>query len=94
LSLDGVEQVDLPDDLSKSTLGGTFPGGVALVVFGVIALFHTAFGMSLDWVESWCRWHRSHWGLFVLSSLRREKSSCLTACEAKLSIRHGILIPM
>lgn len=53
MSLDGVEQVDLPDDLSKSTLGGTFPGGVALVVFGVIALFHTAFGMSLDWVESW-----------------------------------------
>ena len=53
LSLDGVEQVDLPDDLSKATLGGTFPGGVVLVVFGVIALSHTAFGMSLIWVENW-----------------------------------------
>jgi TM2 domain-containing membrane protein YozV len=53
LSLDGIENVQLPDDLSRASIGGTYIGGISLVLFGAIALSNTAFGLSLDWLENW-----------------------------------------
>ncbi|MEQ8954300.1 MAG: DUF5668 domain-containing protein [Gammaproteobacteria bacterium] len=57
LILDGVEDVELPDQQSRAApqtpIKGSYVGGVALLVFGVVALSNTAFGLSLDWVESW-----------------------------------------
>lgn len=53
LTLEGIEQIDLPDDLSISVLGGSYLGGAALLVFGIIALSYTAFGLSLDWLNEW-----------------------------------------
>jgi hypothetical protein len=53
LTLDGVEQVVLPDDLSRNTMSGSFSGGVGLFVVGAIALSHTAFGLSIEWLAEW-----------------------------------------
>ena len=53
LSLDGIEQAVLPDELSEMTLGGSYLGGGVLLVFGLIALSNSMFGLSLDWLEQW-----------------------------------------
>jgi len=56
LTLDGVEQVELPDDLSEGLLKGvqgSFLGGAILIIFGLIALSNTALGFSLEWLEEW-----------------------------------------
>lgn len=53
LSLEGLEQITLPDDFQNLGLGGSYVGGGALLVFGIIALSHTAFGFPLDWLDSW-----------------------------------------
>ena len=56
LSLDGIEQIELPDPLSDNAFSGTrgsFLGGGALLLFGLIALSNTALGISLAWLEDW-----------------------------------------
>lgn len=56
LTLDGVEEIVLPDDLSEGLFNGiqgSFLGGTALIVFGLIALSNTALGLSLEWLEDW-----------------------------------------
>lgn len=53
LTLDGIEQIELPDALTNGRLGGSYLGGGALLVFGLIALSNTAFGFSLDWLNDW-----------------------------------------
>ncbi|HJO11003.1 MAG: hypothetical protein QGG67_08075 [Gammaproteobacteria bacterium] len=56
LSLDGIEQITMPDEINDSAfdnIGGSFLGGGILLLFGVIALSNTAFGLSLEWLESW-----------------------------------------
>ena len=53
LSLDGIEQAVLPDDLSEMTLGGSYLGGGVLLVFGLVALSNSMFGLSRDWLEQW-----------------------------------------
>lgn len=56
LSLDGVEQITLPDELSDGGfdgVSGSYIGGGALLLFGIIALSNTLFGFSLIWLESW-----------------------------------------
>jgi len=53
LTLEGVEQIDLPDELTNKSLSGSYLGGGALLVFGAIALSYTAFDMSLDWLNEW-----------------------------------------
>ncbi len=53
LTLDGVEQIELPDALTNSALGGSYLAGSALLIFGGIALSNTAFGFSLDWLNDW-----------------------------------------
>lgn len=56
LSLDGIEQITLPDELSDGGfdgISGSYLGGGALLLFGIIALSNTLFGLSLIWLESW-----------------------------------------
>ena len=60
LSLDGIEQIELPDELTNGKLNGSYLGGGALLVFGVVALSNTAFGISLDWLDS-------YWPLFPIA---------------------------
>ena len=55
LSLEGIEQIDLPDELTNKPLpvkGSYITGGV-LILGGVIALSNTLFGFTLDWLEDW-----------------------------------------
>jgi len=56
----GAETVQLPDDFKLPKMGGSVAGGVALLLFGGIALSNTAFGYSLDWLEEW-------WPVFPLA---------------------------
>lgn len=53
LSLAGIEQTVLPDDLSEPMIGGSILGGASLFIFGIIALSNTAFGVPLAWLEAW-----------------------------------------
>ena len=53
MALDGLETIDLPDDRILQGMGGSYVGGTALFVFGIVALSNTLFGMSLDWLENW-----------------------------------------
>jgi hypothetical protein len=52
-ALAGIGPATLPDDFAVTSGRGTLAGGVALVLVGAIALSHTVFGLSLDWVEQW-----------------------------------------
>ncbi len=49
----GTDTVELPEDFKLPKMGGSIVGGAVLLVFGGIALSHTAFGYSLNWVEIW-----------------------------------------
>ena len=56
LSLDGIEQITLPDEINDSGLdgiSGSYLGGGALLLFGTISLSNTLLGVSLEWLESW-----------------------------------------
>jgi len=53
LTLDGIENIALPDELSNNPLPiqGSFLLGGAMLVFGAVALSHTLFGLPLEWLE-------------------------------------------
>lgn len=53
LALEGLESIELPDDNKLLDLGGSYLGGITLLVFGAIALSNTLFGLSLEWLEYW-----------------------------------------
>ena len=53
LALDGVENIQLPDDLSAPSLGGSLFGGIVLVLVGGSILLHTRFGLPIDFFEQW-----------------------------------------
>ena len=52
-ALAGIGPAAMPEDFTVPGSRGTLAGGAALVLIGVIALSHTLFGMSLDWLEKW-----------------------------------------
>jgi hypothetical protein len=52
-ALGGSDRISLPEDFEVPSMGGSIGGGALLVLFGVIALSHTLFGLSLQWLESW-----------------------------------------
>ena len=54
LSLDGIENIALPDALTNDPLPikGSYLLGGTLLLFGAIALSNTLFGVSLQWLES------------------------------------------
>ena len=53
LAITGSYAMTMPDDLKFPRLGGSIVGGIALLLFGGIALSYTAFGHSLEWLENW-----------------------------------------
>lgn len=53
LALEGVENMPVPDELTTPSLGGSYVGGVALLVGGVMALSNTLFNLPLEWLEDW-----------------------------------------
>ena len=55
LALDGVEGIELPDDMNVTlpSFGGSVMGGLLLMGLGVVLLSNTLFGLSLDWLADW-----------------------------------------
>lgn len=52
-ALAGLGPFELPDNLGSPGGKGSLFAGVLLIVFGVLSLAHTKFGLSLAWVEDW-----------------------------------------
>lgn len=52
-ALAGRSTLELPEDFDLPGLRGSLPGGVALVVLGIVLLMNTRFGVSLEWIEDW-----------------------------------------
>jgi len=52
-ALAGLGPTELPEDDQLPAKQGSLLGGILLIVFGVLALAHTKFGYSLDWLEDW-----------------------------------------
>ncbi|MES3007543.1 MAG: DUF5668 domain-containing protein [Pseudomonadota bacterium] len=53
LTLEGVENMPLPDEMQGPALGGSIVAGTALLLGGVIALSNTLFNLPLDWLNEW-----------------------------------------
>ena len=49
----GRETLDLPEDISIPGIRGSIFGGLILIIAGGIILSHTAYGLSLTWLEDW-----------------------------------------
>jgi len=49
----GRETVDLPEDIRMPGIRGSIFGGLSLIIAGGIILSHTAYGLSLTWLEDW-----------------------------------------
>jgi hypothetical protein len=49
----GRETVDLPEDIRMPGIRGSVFGGLTLMIAGGIILSHTAYGLSLSWLEDW-----------------------------------------
>ena len=49
----GSDVIEMPEDFKLPAIGGSILGGVALLLFGSIALSNTAFDYSLQWLEDW-----------------------------------------
>jgi len=53
LALDGVENIQLPDDMSAPLMGGSMFGGVVLLFFGFVCLMYTKFNMPIEVIQEW-----------------------------------------
>ncbi len=52
-ALDGVSGVEIPDEMSLPSPGGSVAGGAILIIVGTILLSHTALDFSMSWLEEW-----------------------------------------
>lgn len=53
LTLEGIENMPLPDEMQGPLLGGSTIAGTALLAGGVIALSNTLFNLPLEWLNDW-----------------------------------------
>jgi hypothetical protein len=53
LALEGIENIELPDDMTGPKLGGSMFGGVVLLLCGFVTLMYTRFGLPLETIEQW-----------------------------------------
>ncbi len=53
LALEGVESIQLPDDMGGPSLGGSMFGGATLLAVGFVILLHTKFGLPLEVLHEW-----------------------------------------
>jgi len=75
LALDGVEGIELPDDMNFElpSFGGSIAGGVALMVLGGILLSNTLFDFSLAWVEDLWPVAPIVFGAYLVVKARQER---------------------
>lgn len=53
LALEGMQDMPLPDEMAGPSFGGSYVGGGALLLGGILALSNTLFNLPLDWLEDW-----------------------------------------
>jgi hypothetical protein len=53
LALAGVAAMELPQEFRMPERHGSLPGGLLLIVGGMVIASHTVFGYSLAWLERW-----------------------------------------
>ncbi len=73
-ALAGGGDIDLPDDFEAPSLGGSLAGGAALILIGLVLLSNTAFGASLEWLESWWPVALIGFGAYLVYKARSDKS--------------------
>jgi hypothetical protein len=73
-ALAGMGNVELPDDFTKSGIGGSLLGGAVLVVAGLLALSHTLFGLSLDWLKYWWPVAPLAFGVYLIAKAVSERN--------------------
>jgi len=52
-ALAGMDPTELPDAIPTVRGKGSLVGGVVMILFGLLVLAHTRFGLPLDWLEQW-----------------------------------------
>lgn len=52
-ALAGIQGVDIPQEMSLPSPGGSVAGGMVLIGVGLVLLSNTLFGYTLDWLEEW-----------------------------------------
>jgi hypothetical protein len=67
-------RLEEPDVVSTRTRG-SIGGGAALVILGSILLAHTAFGMTLRWVEDWWPLAPILVGVFLIGRAVQDRAS-------------------
>ncbi|MDP1930747.1 MAG: DUF5668 domain-containing protein [Gammaproteobacteria bacterium] len=75
LSLEGVEDMPLPDEMNGPALGGSYVGGVALLIGGGVALSNTLFNLPLDWLEDWWPMAPIALGAYLVYRARMDETS-------------------
>jgi hypothetical protein len=75
LSLEGIEQIDLPDELTNKpmAINGSYLLGAVLVIGGAIALSNTLFGITLQWLEYWWPVAPIGFGLYLVYLAWKDK---------------------
>jgi len=75
LSLEGIEQIDLPDELTNKpmAINGSYMLGAVLVIGGAIALSNTLFGFTLEWLENWWPMAPIGFGLYLVYLAWKDK---------------------
>lgn len=69
----GRLDLDLPETVGEPGLRGSIPGGVALIVVGVLLLSNTLFGVSLVWIEDWWPAAVIGFGLYLVYQAVRDR---------------------
>ena len=52
-ALAGRTGIDLPEDFKAPAIGGSIPGGLAIIAVGGVLLSNTLFGYPLNWIRDW-----------------------------------------
>jgi len=73
-ALAGMANIELPEDFTKSGIGGSLVGGAVLVLAGIVALSHTLLGLSLDWLRFWWPVAPVAFGIYLIAKAVSEKN--------------------
>lgn len=75
LTLEGIENLPLPDEMQGPMLGGSTVAGTALLAGGVIALSNTLFNLPLDWLNDWWPMAPIALGIYLIYRARQDQQS-------------------
>jgi TM2 domain-containing membrane protein YozV len=74
-ALAGRSGIELPEDFKTPALGGSIPGGLAIMAVGGVLLSNTLFGVPLDWVGDWWPAALILFGVYLVARSTMSRSS-------------------